>query len=141
MIPRSNPAPDNLADGVAASLPTESDTQAHVRRVVAASGTSFLSAMKMLPPARRDAMFAIYAFCREIDDIADEPAPTHDKMARLKAWREEIGRLYDGRPGAPTARALAGPVKSSALDKADFRAMSAQPVIDVSFLPVLRTAR
>ncbi len=123
MIPPSDPVPDNPADVAAPPLVNDSEVQAHVRRVVAASGTSFLSAMKMLPPARRNAMFAIYAFCREIDDIADEPAPTHDKLARLEAWREEIDQLYDGRPEAPTARALAGPVASYALDKADFLAL------------------
>ena len=123
MTPPPNPAPDNPADGAAAPPWTDAEIQAHVRRVVAASGTSFLSAMKMLPPARRDAMFAIYAFCREVDDIADDPAPAHDKMARLEAWREEIERLYDGRPEAPTARALAGPIVSYALDKADFLAL------------------
>ena len=44
----------------------------HVRKVSEASGSSFLSGMRVLPPDRRDAMFAIYAFCREVDDIADD---------------------------------------------------------------------
>lgn len=123
MNPPSNPAPDALRFDAAFPGGADAEARAHVRRVVAASGTSFLSAMKMLPRARRDAMFAIYAFCREIDDIADEPAPIRDKMARLEAWRAEIGRLFDGRPEAPTARALAGPVESYALDKADFLAL------------------
>jgi phytoene synthase len=79
--------------------------------------------MKVLPPPRRAAMFAIYAFCREIDDIADEPAPHADKLRRLEAWRREIDRLYEGRPEAPTARALLGPVREFALAKEDFLAL------------------
>ena len=47
----------------------------HVRGVTKASGTSFLWAMRLLPAPRREAMFAIYAFCREVDDVADEEAP------------------------------------------------------------------
>lgn len=103
--------------------PVDQAARAHVRDVVSASGTSFMSAMKMLPPARREAMFAVYAFCREIDDIADEPAPAADKAARLAGWRAEIDRLYDGAPSQPTARALAGPVAAFGLDKADFMAL------------------
>ncbi len=51
------------------------DTEAieHVKRVVKASGTSFSMGMKILPEEPRNAMYAVYAFCREIDDIADEP--------------------------------------------------------------------
>ncbi|MDP7390845.1 MAG: squalene/phytoene synthase family protein, partial [Alphaproteobacteria bacterium] len=45
----------------------------------AASGSSFLSGMRVLPPDRRDAMFAIYAFCREVDDIADDPLELDEK--------------------------------------------------------------
>ena len=51
-------------------------------------------------------MYAIYAFCREVDDIADEPAPTEQKLAGLEDWRAEIGRLSEGRPTRPTSRAL-----------------------------------
>ena len=102
---------------------TDPEARDHVNRVVAASGTSFMAGMKVLPPPRRAAMFAIYAFCREIDDIADEPAPEADKRRRLDAWRAEIDRLYDGRPEAPTARALLGPVRAFALAKEDFLAL------------------
>jgi len=99
------------------------ESRAHVHKVVAESGTSFLSAMKLLPKPRREAMFAIYAFCREIDDIADEPAAEKDKMRRLGAWRQEIGRLYEGQPQMPTARALARPVAAYDLAREDFLAL------------------
>ena len=106
-----------------APILTDQEAYDHVNRVVAASGTSFLAGMKVLPPPRRAAMFAIYAFCREIDDIADEPAPHEDKLRRLEAWRREIDRLYEGRPQAPTARALLRPVRDFGLAKEDFLAL------------------
>jgi phytoene synthase len=111
---------------------TDPEAREHVNRVVAASGTSFLAGMKVLPPQRRAAMYAIYAFCREIDDIADEPAPEADKRRRLDAWRAEIDRLYDGRPEGPTARALLAPVRSFALAKEDFLALIEGMEIDAA---------
>ena len=97
--------------------------QEHVRRVVERSGTSFYWAMRLLPPARRDAMFAIYAFCREVDDIADEAAEIAEKKRAIAAWREEIDRLYEGTPIQPTSRALLGPMREYGLPKAEFLAI------------------
>ncbi len=68
-------------------------------------------------------MYAIYAFCREVDDIADGSLTAAAKAARLDAWAEEIERLFRGRPGEPIARALASPVAAFALAKRDFLAV------------------
>ena len=92
----------------------------HAREVVTKSGTSFGLGMKILPKARREAMFAIYAFCREIDDIADEGGTHAEKIAGLNGWRDEIERLYAGAPTYPTARALAGPIEQFDLPKEEF---------------------
>ena len=104
------------------AIPEEAD-RAHVDGVVAGSGTSFFWAMRLLPRARRDAMFAIYAFCREVDDIADEPNPVARKLSALAEWRAEIERLYAGQPSTPTGRALLQPVRDYELRKADFLAV------------------
>ncbi|MFO0996785.1 MAG: presqualene diphosphate synthase HpnD [Alphaproteobacteria bacterium] len=101
----------------------EGSAEAHVSHVVAASGTSFYWAMRLLPPPRRAAMFAIYAFCREVDDIADDEAPVADKRVRLAAWREEIARLFHGRPEWPTGQALLEPMKTYGLAREDFLAL------------------
>ena len=53
--------------------------RAYVTEVVQRSKTSFLSGMRVLPKPRRLAMYAIYAFCREVDDVADEPGPLPPK--------------------------------------------------------------
>ena len=56
-----------------------------VEAIVKRAGTSFYRGMRMLPRDRRTAMYAIYAFCRLVDDVADEPAPMADKLAGLAA--------------------------------------------------------
>ncbi|MCY4066954.1 MAG: squalene/phytoene synthase family protein, partial [Rhodospirillaceae bacterium] len=64
--------PDDSADAADGGLPPpDFEALTHAQDIVQASGTSFLAAMKILPEDRRNAMFAIYAFCREVDDIAD----------------------------------------------------------------------
>jgi phytoene synthase len=91
-----------------------------IRDRVAASGTSFYWAMRLLTPARRHAMYAVYAFCREVDDIADDDRPPEQKLAALALWRAEIDALYAGRPGHLVTRALHGPMRRYGLRRADF---------------------
>lgn len=105
--------------------------QDHVRAIVARSGSSFLWGMRILPPNRRDAMYAIYAFCREVDDAADEPDTTENKLAKLTAWRREIARLYAGSPLDPVARALQGPVAEFSLPAEEFLALIEGMEMDV----------
>ncbi len=95
----------------------------HVASVVRASGTSFYWAMRMLPRRKRDAMYAVYAFCREVDDIADDPGKQSDKLTRLGGWRVEIERLFNGRPQHPVSLALADPVEAFGLPKHAFLAV------------------
>src|ERR1700739_1410782 len=64
--------------------------------------------MRILPPAQREAMFEIYAFCRAVDDIADDPGPRDARLAALEIWRGDIAALY---AGAAPAR-LAGLVRA-----------------------------
>ncbi|MFN5690583.1 squalene/phytoene synthase family protein, partial [Bradyrhizobium sp.] len=59
----------------------------------AASGSSFYAAMRILPPAQRDAMFQVYSFCREVDDIADSDGPRSERLAALQKWRDDIDAL------------------------------------------------
>jgi squalene synthase HpnD len=102
---------------------SSTDPQEAIRARVAAAGTSFYWAMRILPPPRRNAMFAVYAFCREVDDIADEPAPEPEKRAGLARWRDEIEALYAGRPRHVITKALLVPLRDYALRREDFLAM------------------
>ncbi|MEN3287818.1 MAG: presqualene diphosphate synthase, partial [Bradyrhizobium sp.] len=56
----------------------------------AASGSSFYAAMRILPRAQREAMFLIYSFCRQVDDIADSDGPRDERLAALQQWRDDI---------------------------------------------------
>jgi phytoene synthase len=99
-----------------------------VESVVRRSGTSFYWGMRVLSPERRRAMYAVYAFCREVDDIADGSLQAVAKATRLDAWVDEIERLYQGRPpqagvGEPIARALVDPIAAFGLAKKDFLAV------------------
>ncbi len=107
----------------APSPATDSDPAAYARDLVERSGTSFYWAMRLLPEERRDGMFAIYAFCREVDDVADGPAPPDDKLRRLAEWRAEIDRVYDGAPETPVGRALVPQVARHGLHRRDLLAI------------------
>ncbi|WP_018263452.1 presqualene diphosphate synthase HpnD [Methylobacterium sp. WSM2598] len=87
-----------------------------------AAGSSFYAAMRLLPAAQRDAMYAVYAFCRAVDDVADDGGPREQRAAELDRWRADIDALYAGRPVARTA-ALAGPVGQFGLRREDFQAV------------------
>ncbi len=88
-----------------------------------ASGSSFYAAMRLMPRPEREGMFAIYAFCRKVDDIADDPGPTKvERRAALDAWRADLACLYAGR--APTlARELVEPIRRFDLHLEDFLAI------------------
>jgi len=88
-----------------------------------ASGSSFYIAMRLMPPAEREAMFAIYAFCRKVDDIADDGVGTRaERHARLEGWRADLHALYAG--GAPGQAAFLAPaVKLYGLRLEDFLAV------------------
>ncbi|WP_213771288.1 presqualene diphosphate synthase HpnD [Bradyrhizobium sp. dw_78] len=65
-----------------------------------ASGSSFYAAMRILPREQREAMFQIYSFCRQVDDIADSEGPRPERLAAIQQWRDDIDALYQGRPPA-----------------------------------------
>ena len=73
----------------------------------AQSGSSFYYSFLFLPPERRRAITALYAFCREVDDAVDEPSDASAARAALEWWRGEVARLFAGRPQHPVTRALA----------------------------------
>lgn len=100
-----------------------------------ASGSSFYTAMRILPPEQRDAMYDVYAFCRAVDDIADAEGPREGRRAALTEWRDAINRLYAGHPPDLSAY-LAAPVARFGLAARDFHA-----VIDGMEMDVVETIR
>ena len=91
-----------------------------VEAIVRSSGTSFYRGMAVLKPDRRHAMYAIYAFCRLVDDIADEEAPFADKFVRLGVWRNRIDGLYRGEADDPVTRVLLLATRKFDLRRQDF---------------------
>jgi len=100
--------------------PRGSSPQRIADSITARAQTSFATGMRILAKPRRDAMRAIYAFARVIDDIADEDWPLADKHRLLDDWCAEIGRLYQGRPRSAIGQALLGPVERYDLPKTEF---------------------
>jgi len=72
----------------------------------AASGSSFYYSFLFLPPERRRAITAVYAYCREVDDVVDEVSDANAAVATLAWWRQEVGELFRGHPTHPVTRAL-----------------------------------
>jgi squalene synthase HpnD len=87
-----------------------------------ASGSSFYAAMRILPEVQRDAMFQIYSFCRQVDDIADSDGPRAERLAALQQWRDDIEALYQGHPPARLSDYVAS-VQRFALEREDFLAI------------------
>jgi squalene synthase HpnD len=87
-----------------------------------ASGSSFYAAMRILPRDQRDAMFQIYSFCRQVDDIADSDGPRLERLAALQQWRDDVDALYRGRPPA-RMKDYVSSVRTFGLKREDFLAI------------------
>ena len=87
-----------------------------------ASGSSFYAAMRILPRDQREAMFQIYSFCRQVDDIADSDGPRPERLAALAQWRDDIDALYRGHP-PPRLQDYVASVKTFGLKREDFLAI------------------
>ena len=72
----------------------------------ARSGSSFYYSFMFLPAVRRQAITALYAFCREVDDVVDECHDLSLAQTKLEWWRQEVGRVYRGTPTHPVGHAL-----------------------------------
>src|SRR6202795_2662781 len=90
---------------VTESVPMTPDE--YCRQKAAQSGSSFYYSFLFLPPERRRAITALYAFCREVDDAVDEPSEASVAQSTLAWWRGEVAQLFAGKPQHPVTRALA----------------------------------
>jgi presqualene diphosphate synthase len=95
-----------------------------------AKHSSFYLAMRILPSEQREAMYAVYAFCRAVDDIADDGGPSAPRLAMLDQWRADIARLYDGGPTELTHE-LARPLARFGMRQQDFLDVIAGMEMDV----------
>jgi presqualene diphosphate synthase len=91
-----------------------------IARRVHRARSNFYMAMRLMPAQQRAAMFAIYAFARALDDVADGPGSHDDKHHALDAWRDELARAYDCTATTPIGIALASAVKAYDLPRSEF---------------------
>jgi 15-cis-phytoene synthase len=80
--------------------------QQYVQEKAAGSGSSFYYAFLFLPPPRRAAITAFYAFCREVDDVVDEVSDPGVAASKLAWWRQEVAASFGGRASHPVMQAL-----------------------------------
>ena len=94
--------------------------QQYCQQKTAKSGSSFYYSFMFLPQKKREAITALYAFCREVDDIADECTELHIAQTKLNWWRSEIENLYQDKPQHPVSKALLAPIKTYNLNAEHF---------------------
>jgi phytoene synthase len=100
------------------------------------SGSSFASTFWMLPRPKRNALHAIYAFCRLADDIADDPEVAGDRTALLARWREELDDAFRGKPQHAVGVALSDAIESYQLPERVFLDLLAGVEFDLAEEPV-----
>jgi 15-cis-phytoene synthase len=91
--------------------------QEYCQEKAAQSGSSFYYSFLFLPPNRRQAITALYAFCREVDDAVDETEDPQIAATKLAWWRAEVDNLFKGQPQHPVTKALQGPVQEFNLQR------------------------
>lgn len=94
------------------------DPHQYCAEKAAASGSSFYYAFLFLPPVKRAAIHALYAFCREVDDAVDDVVDPTAALARLAFWRGEVEAVFGGNPQHPVGQGLAEAVRHFDLGKA-----------------------
>ncbi|MEN8763020.1 MAG: presqualene diphosphate synthase HpnD [Thiogranum sp.] len=84
----------------------------YCRQKAARSGSSFYYSFLFLPVEQRCAITALYAFCREVDDVVDECSDTDVAHRKLDWWQKEIEECFAGQPRHPVSLALQQPVQT-----------------------------
>jgi len=100
--------------------------------LVRKSRSSFYYSFLFLPRPKRDAIYAVYALCRAVDDVADDAGDMEAKAQRLKGWREELDRCYAGRPTHPITRALRDCLSRYPIPKGYFEELIAGVEMDLT---------
>ena len=91
---------------------TFDEAQRHCERLTKQSGSNFVHSFSFLSPGRREAMYAVYAFCHEVDDLVDHPKTGVDIQENIDMWRAQVIAIYSGTPTFPVTIGLAKHVKT-----------------------------
>jgi phytoene synthase len=104
---------------IAGTPASVSEAYKYCQEVTRRSASNFYYAFRLLPEAQRAALFAVYAFCRFVDDVADDDG-RREPASLLARWREELAAVYDGQPSHPIGRALADAARRFPLQQRHF---------------------
>jgi phytoene synthase len=104
----------------------------YCQQKAAASGSSFYYSFLFLPPERRRAITALYAFCREVDDVVDEDLDPQVAQVKLAWWRQEVADLYAGKPHHPVALALQPFLQKFRIERAQLEEIIAGMAMDLT---------
>jgi phytoene synthase len=107
--------------------------EAYCEEKAARSGSSFYYGFRLLSPERRRAITALYAFCREVDDVVDEVSDPGVARLKLAWWRTEIAAVYGGRPQHPVALALVPAVAAFGLQQEHFQTVIDGMTMDLDY--------
>lgn len=99
---------------------TSSEAQAYCTEITKRSGSNFYYSFFFLPAARREVMYTVYAFCKEVDSAVDEAPPGSNPEEAINRWRAEVDAVYGGAPTHPVAISLAGHVRMLGIPKEYF---------------------
>jgi phytoene synthase len=99
---------------------TLAEAQRYCTNLTKKSGSNFYYSFLFLPRARREAMYTVYAFCKEVDNAVDEPPAGTDPRRQLDLWRQELAAAYRGSPTFPTTRSLAEHVRRLSIPQTYF---------------------
>jgi phytoene synthase len=99
---------------------TAAEAQQYCTSLTKKSGSNFYYSFLFLPRARREAMYTVYAFCKEVDNAVDEPPPGTDPRQQLDMWRQELSAAYRGHPSLPVTQSLAEHVRRLSIPQTYF---------------------
>ncbi|MGB0909194.1 MAG: presqualene diphosphate synthase HpnD [Nitrospirales bacterium] len=97
------------------------EAQAYCKNLTQKSGSNFYYSFLFLPSHRRDLMYTVYAFCREVDNAVDDPPMGSDPLEQLGAWRKEVSSAYEGTPSFPVTISLAHHLKQVDIPQSYFQ--------------------
>jgi len=109
-----------------AALSAVRNAAAYCKKLTQRSQSNFYYAFLFLPRVRREALEAVYAFCRLVDDVVDEPAERDEKLAGLAEWRRQVGLVFENGPEAelhPVSAKLKDAIASFAIRREDLEAV------------------
>lgn len=111
---------------------TFTEAQTYCTALTKKSGSNFYYSFLFLPKARREAMYTVYAFCKEVDNAVDEPPAGSRPQEELTRWRRELTAAYEGKPTFPVTISLAKHVRDLAIPQAYFEELIKGVEMDLS---------